>query len=260
MALLKRNTTAPDGNPAKAEPGQGGSSPMPVSAPKRRTGALALALALAVIGGLLMWFFQQSSAAQAYITVNRAVDRGAVIQRDMLTTVDVVGEPSQLIRAEDASQVIGKVATMDLSEGSTLTTTNTAAGLGVDQGRTVAGLSLQAGRLPSRTLKAGDQVQVIYTPSADLAAPGARMPDPIPATVEGTSTDETSGNRIVDLNLAEADAATVASWSAKDAVSVVLGANAAPAAEFAPAEDPAKPAELSAPASPSPSASEGENR
>ena len=191
------------------------------------------AVALAVIGGLLMWVFQQSSAATAYLTVNKQVDRGTVIEQSMLSTVEVVGEPANLIPAQNSRQVIGKVATADLAPGTTVTGQNTAESLGVETGRTVVGLALSSGRLPGRELKAGDQVQVVYTPNAE-AAGAALSQAPIPAVVEGTGHD--------------------AAWGAKDAASVILGASAAPApqqqAEPAPAES------ASAPASASPGASE----
>ena len=160
MALITRGKQAPEAAPAEqtaAGPGR-----MPVAAPKRRTGALALAVALAVIGGLLMWMFQQSSAATAYLTVNKQVDRGTVIEQSMLSTVEVVGEPANLIPAQNSRQVIGKVATADLAPGTTVTGQNTADSLGVETGRTVVGLALSSGRLPGRELKAGDQVQVVY--------------------------------------------------------------------------------------------------
>lgn len=251
MALIKRGKQAPEAAPAEqtaAGPGR-----MPVAAPKRRTGALALAVALAVIGGLLMWVFQQSSAATAYLTVNKQVDRGTVIEQSMLSTVEVVGEPANLVPAQNSRQVIGKVATADLAPGTTVTGQNTADSLGVETGRTVVGLALSSGRLPGRELKAGDQVQVVYTPNAE-AAGAALSQAPIPAVVEGTGHDDASGARIVDLNISEADAAAVAAWGAKDAASVILGASAAPApqqqAEPAPAES------ASAPVSASPGASE----
>ena len=207
MALIKRGKQAPEAAPAEqtaAGPGR-----MPVAAPKRRTGALALAVALAVIGGLLMWMFQQSSAATAYLTVNKQVDRGTVIEQSMLSTVEVVGEPANLIPAQNSRQVIGKVATADLAPGTTVTGQNTADSLGVETGRTVVGLALSSGRLPGRELKAGDQVQVVYTPNAE-AVGDARIQTPIPAVVEGTGHDDASGARIVDLNISEADAAAVA--------------------------------------------------
>lgn len=258
MALIKRGKKAPEvASAEQAEQTGAGPGRMPVAAPKRRTGALALAVALAVIGGLLMWMFQQSSAATAYLTVNKQVDRGTVIEQSMLSTVEVVGEPAHLIPAQNSRQVIGKVATADLAPGIPVTGQNTADSLGVEPGRTVVGLALSSGRLPGRELKAGDQVQVVYTPNAE-AVGDARTQAPIPGVVEGTGHDDASGARIVDLNISEADAAVVAAWGAKDAASVILGASAAPApqqqAEPVPAES------SSAPASASPSASEDAKR
>lgn len=256
MALIQRGKKAPEAPPAEAEAPQGSSARMPVAAPKRRTGALALALALAVIGALLMWMFQQSSAATPYLTVNRDVARGSVIEQGMLSTVDVVGEPAHMVPASQFSTVVGKVATADLAPGSALTDQNTAAQLGVEKGRTVVGLALGAGRLPSRALKAGDQVYVVYTPNSDNAT-DTQTPDPIPATVEGTSKDEASGRTVVDLNIGADSAATAATWGAKDSASVVLGSSAAAAAAApapAPQTQPQAP-QSSAPAQPSESAS-----
>ncbi|MFI5825459.1 SAF domain-containing protein [Streptomyces rishiriensis] len=252
MALFQRGKKSPEAPPVEAEAAQSRAARLPVAAPKRRTGALALALALAVIGALLMWMFQQSSAATQYLTVNREVDRGDRIEQGMLSTVDIVGEPAHLIPAERASEMIGKIATADLGVGSVLSDQNTAAALGVEEGRTVVGLALQAGRLPSRPLKAGDHVYVVYTPNSENST-AAGAPAPIEATVEGSGKDEASGMTVVDLNVATDSAATAAMWGARDAASVILGSTAAAAAPApAPAQTPA--VESSSP-SPTPSSS-----
>ncbi len=255
MALIKRGMKNPDpASAAEAETTAGGSARMPVAAPKRRTGALALSLSLAVIGGLLMWAFQQSSAATPYLTVNRSVDRGTVIDQGMLSTVDVVGEPAHLIPAADFRQVLGKVVTADLGEGSPVTDQNTADSLGVEQGKTVVGVALGAGRLPARELKAGDQVQVIFTPNTDMGQ-DVQSQAPIAAVVEGTGRDEASGNYLVDLNVPESNASAVAAWAARDAVSVILGSSAAPAPQEKPRTQPAPAPSASPSESPAPSES-----
>ena len=256
MALFKRGSTSADQTPPDTVETAGSTAARaPISAPKRRTGALALSAALAVLGGLLMWWFQQSTEAGSYLAVNRAVERGERIEQSMLTTLDVVGEPAHLIPVEKASEVIGQVAIANLAEGTPVTGGNTAAQLGVSEGRTVVGVALAPGRLPARELEPGDRVQVIYTPSNDAPNPGTTNLAPVSGTVEGTSRDDATGHVIVDLNLSQADAATVAAWGAKDSASVVLGTSSAPAAtQPAPEAKPSKAAK-DAPASPTPAPS-----
>ena len=228
MGLIKRDAPA-----SKEQEGEGSTqsrqATMPTAAPKRRPAALGVALSLAAVGGLAFWNFQQDSEASPYLTVNKGIARGEVIEQSMLATVDVTGEPQHLVPAESAEQVIGKVATADLSAGTTLTQSSATDGLGVEEGEAVVGLSLAAGRLPSRDLVAGDEVRVIYTPTTEQVAndldggTAGTQVEPIEAVVEGTGHDDASGNTVVDLSVAGEDAPTVAEWGAKTSASIALG-------------------------------------
>lgn len=205
------------------------SGPLPTPASKRRPAAIGIAVALAVVGGLLAWAAAQSSGASPYLVVGQHIQRGEQIQQGMLTTIGVVGEPEQLVPAEAAAELIGQVATMDLAPGTAVTRQNTASTLGVPQGQAILGLALEAGRLPARQLSAGDVVLVVHTPPpGQNPAPGQGGEDPVirtaTGTVEATTVDEVSGRTVVDVQIRAADSAQVASWAAAGSVSIALQA------------------------------------
>lgn len=230
MALFKRDQGAqPSKESAEASEVNSSLRRTPVSSPKRRHGALALALALAVIGGLLMWWFQQTSGAQQYVKVNTALERGDRVERSQLAAIEVIGEPVELIPVDQVEEIIGQVVTSDVASGTPLTSAAIAPDLGVQEGQSIVGVAVGAGRLPSRALSAGDQVQVVFSPSTEAAGQAAGQHSsssraPISATVEGTGRDDAGNRTIVDLSVPAEDSATVAQWGAQDSVSLVLGA------------------------------------
>lgn len=198
---------------------------LPRQAAKRRPAAIAVAVALAVIGGLVAWSAFQSSGAKPYLVMNQSVERGDQITQTMLGSIDVVGEPGGMVAAENSASVIGQVATMDMAGGTAVTAENTAESLGVPEGTGVIGLALEAGQLPSRPLHAGDAVLIVETPAVGqgtTASPQDTEIRTIAGTVESTAVDEISGKTVVDVLVQAADSAQVAIWGASGAASLAL--------------------------------------
>lgn len=198
---------------------------LPKQTSKRRPAAIAVAVALAVVGGLVAWSAFQSSGASPYLVVNQSVQRGDQITQAMLGSIDVVGEPAALISTDDAASVVGKVATMDLADGTAVTTENTAVSLGVPEGRSVIGLALEAGKLPARPLRAGDTVLIVETPAVGQTAPsagGGAGVRTVTGTVESTAVDDLSGKTVVDVVVPAGDAPQVATWGASGTASLAL--------------------------------------
>lgn len=206
----------------------------PVASPKRRKGALALSLALAVIGGLLTWVFLQSSGAEQYLRVNHAMERGDRIDRTQLSVVEVVGDPGHLIPVQRVDEIVGQIVVSDVAPGTPLTSGMLTTQLGVEEGRSVLGVAVAPGRLPSRALVAGDQVQIVFTPASENQADTTARPEPLVATVETTGRDDAGNRTIVDLSITNADAPTAAAWAAQDSVSLVLAAAATQGPQPAP--------------------------
>lgn len=222
---LRNSTTEKTVDESSVQPAGDGprgahAAPSPVG--KRRVGGVAVAAALAVVGGVVAYTASQSNHASPYLVANQSIERGQRIESSMLTTVEAAGEPSSLIPASEAQSVIGQIATTDLEQGSTITRTSTAANLGVEKGESIVGLALEAGRLPTRHLAAGDPVTVVYIPSKanpqDLSAPT----ETVSGVVEGSGTDEASGKSTVEVRVRAEDSAKVAAWAASDSAAVVL--------------------------------------
>ena len=226
MALKTRTTSvtatedAPqEGTLAGGTVRRGRATATPVA--KRRVGGVAVAAALAVVGGVVAYSASLTNDARPYLVANQAIERGDRIESSMLTTVDVAGDPGSLVPADESGTVIGQVAVTDLEPGSTITRTSTAARVGVDDGQALVGLALEAGRTPSRDLNAGDPVLVVFTPGNDNADRDKRG-ESVAAVVETSGVNEASGKITVDVRLSSKDAPTVASWAATDSASVVM--------------------------------------
>ena len=226
MALKTRTTSvtatedAPqEGTLAGGTVRRGRATATPVA--KRRVGGVAVAAALAVVGGVVAYSASLTNDARPYLVANQAIERGDRIESSMLTTVDVAGDPGSLVPADESGTVIGQVAVTDLESGSTITRTSTAARVGVDDGQALVGLALEAGHTPSRDLKAGDPVLVVFTPGNDNADKDKRG-ESVAAVVETSGVNEASGKITVDVRLSAKDAPTVASWAATDSASVVM--------------------------------------
>lgn len=180
-----------------------------------------MAVALAVAGGVVAYSASLSNDARPYLVANQAIERGDRIESSMLTTVDVAGDPGSLVPSDESGTVIGQVAVTDLEPGSTITRTSTAARVGVESEEALVGLALEVGHAPSRDLRAGDPVSVVFTPGNDNADKDKRG-ESVNAVVETSGVDETSGKITMDVRVRTPDAPTVASWAATDSVSVVM--------------------------------------
>lgn len=229
MALIKlrNSTTAKTVDESTAQPGGAAVTPRrthaaPSPVGKRRVGGVAVAAALAVVGGVVAYTASQTNHASPYLVANQTIERGERIESSMLTTVEAAGEPATLIPASEAQSVIGQVATTDLQQGSTITRTSTAANLGVGKGESIVGLALEAGRLPTRHLAAGDRVTVVKIPSKGNTAEQNAPTEMVSGVVEGSGKDEASGKSTVEVRVRAEDSAKVAAWAASDAAAVVL--------------------------------------
>lgn len=229
MALRKRSPkVTPTENPRVSEAGSSAAAPVGRPAPtpvaKRRVGGVAVAVALAALGGLGAFVGTQANEAKPYLVVNAPVERGQKIESSMLSSVRVAGDPSVLVPATEAQQIQGQVATTDLQPGSTITRTSTATSLGVEDGESLVGLALEVGRLPAREMVAGDHVQVLFTPGNQNTQAGdeSQNHDPVAAVIEASHHDQNSGKTTVDLRVKQADAQKVATWGAAGTASVIM--------------------------------------
>jgi len=192
---------------------------------RRRTWIIALGIAIILIGGLFTWYLTtQTSQTVSVLTTNTAIERGDIIEADDLTTISLAGgQDVDAFAANEASEVIGQVAAMDLPAGALLSSTSVVDTLLVPPGDSIVGIALNQSQLPSHPLSAGDQVRLVDTPVAQ-GEPPTSSPETFDATVFTTKFDETNQVWIIDLVVPTNDAADIAARAATQRVSIILDA------------------------------------
>ena len=190
---------------------------------RRRVWMIALGITIVLIGALATWYVTTTtSRTVSVLTTNTTVQRGEAITQSDLTTISIAGGQNvDAIPASDASEVVGKVASVDLPAGSLLTTSNTLDTLPVPDGSSIVGIALNSSQLPYYRLAAGDSVRLVDTPVAQ-GEPPTSDPKTFDATVFTTTYDEANQTWIVDVVVPEREAASIAARAATQRVSIVL--------------------------------------
>lgn len=218
---LRRGKGAAEGEqvPARAA----GEQLAPPPKLRRRPALIAASVAAICLGALAsLWAYTSSSSAQEVLAVRQTVQRGDVIQPDDLMTVRIGVDPAlKPLSADQASTVVGKRAALDMPAGGVVTAEQVTDANTPPKGESVVGISLTAALLPANELRVGDPVRVVTTPgqAGDVTV---AAPDAVDAVVVGMSSDETTGNTIVNVQVPYADAAKVAALAATGKVALVL--------------------------------------
>lgn len=183
--------------------------------------ASAAALLLGAFGAVSLWSAATSSVE--VLVAKSTVPRGAVIAASDLAAVRVSLDPAvSVVPANQASTVVGKRAALDIARGGLLTPADLASETVPAKGKTVVGLALGRGMLPTSPLVNGDVVRVVQTPGAQGQLEGAASPVTITATVVAVTHPSDGQAALVDL-LVGADAAPdLAARAATGKVAVVL--------------------------------------
>jgi hypothetical protein len=188
-----------------------------------RPAIIALSIALILAAGL--------AAAYLYATTGRttqvfsaatSISRGDVIRSEDLTTVEIPDNqqiPSFTIAQPDA--VVGKIATVDLPDGTLISPNNIAANAGPVAGSSIVGISLTAAQLPPYALVSGDPVRVVDTPTSQ-GNPPEETPETISATIVSVTEDTVTGNTVVAVAVDEATAPDLAARAATGRVALIL--------------------------------------
>lgn len=185
------------------------------------------AAALIIVGGVASVFiYSTSSHTQQVFVIAKSVDRGDTITKDDLTTIDVAaGQRTAGIASADSSSLIGKVATVDLPEGSLVTRSAVASALPVPGGQALVGLSLKPAQLPAQQLVAGDRIEVVPIAATDGSGSAVKSnAAPIQGVVSASRTSQSSGTTIVDVYINAKNAADVTSRAAAGQVAIYLAA------------------------------------
>lgn len=207
---------------------EGTSGPRPAATgqtPKsrRRWWVLAIGVVVIVICSLLIWNgFKNASQSVTVFVTKTAIERGQQVSQGDLTTMEITGgQSTDAIPANNPKAAIGKVAAVDLPEGSLVTRTNVLSTLPVPDGKTIVGVALTRAQAPSYTLVSGDKVRIVDTPVAQ-GEPPANPPKTFNATVFTTRFDDKNNVTIVDLIVPTQDAAEIAAHAATQRIALLL--------------------------------------
>lgn len=191
--------------------------------PRRRPMLIAVGIATIVVCGLgTFYWVNASSNTVSVLTTSGAVARGDTLEIADFGTMQISsGQATNAIPAEQAETLVGQVATVDLPAGSLVTADNVAATVDAEAGMAVVGLPVSVTQLPNSPLRAGDTVQVVFTPPSQGEAPlGA--PPIITATVHTVREAETKDLTIVDVVVPVDEASTLAAWAATGRIALVI--------------------------------------
>lgn len=190
---------------------------------RRKPMLIALGIALVLVGGLGAWWItSQTAKIVAVLQVSANVDRGQIITAENLTTLNIgSGQDTDAYLATDADEVVGQTALVDLPDGSILTPANTGDAITVPEGDSIVGLELDASRLPSRTLTAGDSIRVVETPT-EQGDPPIETPRTFKGTVFTSKYNPDKDVWLVDIIVSAPSSADVASRAATGRVALVL--------------------------------------
>lgn len=217
----KRGKRAPETD--ASAPSRPASVTPPPTKMRVRRGMLALGIALALLGGVAVWWiFVNSSHTVSVMATNTDVARGETITAADLTTIQIAGgQQVDAITAKDAAKVVGTTALVDLPSGTLITSANTGNTLPVPSGSSIVGVTLTQAQMPGYALAAGDEVRIVETPVAQ-GDPPAQSPQSFDATVFTTRHDSENKVWVVDLVVPEREAPDIAARAATGRVALVI--------------------------------------
>ncbi|MCP2325348.1 hypothetical protein HDA40_003855 [Hamadaea flava] len=202
---------------------------VPRLAPRRRSllqGALALLL---IIAGALTagYVVQRIGATHDYLAVARPVGAGAEITAPDLVIVRVNSALGlRPIPAGQARDVVGKHAVMALVPGTLLTLDQLTDDAIPGPGKQLVGLLLKEDRMPATRVRIGASAVLVVIPDKTALSaqntPELVPPRTIAARVTDVKPGHTEGETLVNVEVATADAPTVAAMAADDRIALAL--------------------------------------
>jgi hypothetical protein len=170
--------------------------------------------------GAVLWHLSSIEKVPALVVAS-AVKRGDVVEANDIRIV-YVSSDSAVARLEpsETSRVVGRIALVDLAEGTIVTPSVVAEASVVSPGDGVVGLSLEPGAYPAKGLAPGDHVTVVR--SADVAALDAK-PVVVATNAVVFAVEELASDRLmVSVHASAADAEAVASVAGAGGLRLVL--------------------------------------
>ncbi len=195
---------------------------------RRRWGLFAAMAAVVCVGALgNVWFHQASTNAKQVVAARSTIERGTVISRDQLMTVQVGSDPAlRPVAASQIENLVGKRAAVDVAAGSLLTGDVATEKNVPAQGQSLVGVAVTPAMMPGTQLVAGDRIRIVATPAQQALVETATSPVAVAAVVVSTQTGaDTTGQgaqTIITVDVPTADAAQLAAIAASGKVAVVL--------------------------------------
>lgn len=215
-------------------------SALPPSAPavkaalprRRRPGLFAAGVVIAVLGGLGAYTYASAAGDnRPVLAVAGTVTAGQQITDADLKVVQVAAG-SGLTPIPDSARdtVVGKYARIELAAGTLLVEGQLTDKAVPGAGQQLIGLELKPSQLPSRTLRPGEQVQLVITSDPrnvtldGKGAQGQSLPSPptFPATVAGVGTAASDGRIVVDVVVATANGPGLLERASQGRVAIAL--------------------------------------
>ena len=168
------------------------------------------------------WAWSATTDTQEVLAARKTIHRGDVIEADDIQRIRISGDPALSPLAASAfDDVVGQRVALDIAKGGLLTSESTSGEPIPPQGQSVVGISLTPAQVPAVPLYGGDKVRIIVTPGDNGDAP-SNSPEFTVAEVVDTSTDETTGNALVNVLVPYAEAGVLAARAATGNVALIL--------------------------------------
>ncbi|WP_273120202.1 SAF domain-containing protein [Actinomyces dentalis] len=197
------------------------------AAPRERRPLLAALAIILIVGGALIagLLAVRMDQREEMLMAADTIEAGQQIELADLVSAPVSATGSVLIPASRAGEVVGMTARVQITKGELIQTTQLSADSPVSDGRTLVGISLEAGRFPAGGLSAGDVVTVIDIKDGSAAVARAQVLEAAPSS--GTAGDWSSG-AVVSLLVPREAAGSTATLGAAGNAAVVVTATHQP--------------------------------
>ena len=224
---VERPGTVAVNGAASGGPGAGVALPVPPKA-RRRWGLFAAMAAVVCLGALgNVWLHQATTNSTQVVAARTAIERGTVISRDQLMTVQIGADPAlKPVAAKDLESLVGKRAALDVASGSLLTGDATTDKVLPEQGHSLVGVGVLPAMMPGAQLMAGDRIRIVATPGqqgvTDAAAKAVSVAAIVVSTATGKDTTGQGAQTIITVDVPSSDAPQLAAMASTGKVAVVL--------------------------------------
>jgi hypothetical protein len=194
---------------------------------------------VATCAALFALIYVHSTHLVAVVGITRQIPQGQIVEVSDLRQVDIsISAGVDVVPVADASEVIGKQASVTLLAGTLITPSDVGATQELPVDRAIVGIDLKPGMMPAAGVEEGETVLVVLTAPAGTGISTGRSSnsdsvngEPGAADVIATATvvgvdnspnDSGSGDAVVSVDVPLAEAPLVADSSAAGQAALVL--------------------------------------